>query len=206
MYRNNILKEAEEYFTKKLEENTIGPGVADYNSIEAQRIRFDQISKILPIRDEGFSICDFGCGIGDFYDYLSEKYSEFDYCGIDVCKPVIEKAKSLHDGRFINDYEIKERYDYIVSSGIFNAKQNTNDEEWRDYIIDTITMYDKYADRGFAFNCLTKYSDEDHKKDYLYYTDPLFIFDYCKTHFSRNVALLHDYGIYDFTILVRKDL
>jgi hypothetical protein len=32
------------------------------------------------------------------------------------------------------------------------------------------------------------------------------IFDICKRKFSRNVALLHDYGLYEFTILVRKDL
>jgi len=40
----------------------------------------------------------------------------------------------------------------------------------------------------------------------LYYADPGFFFDYCKTHFAKNVALLHDYGLYDFTILVRKQL
>jgi len=38
----------------------------------------------------------------------------------------------------------------------------------------------------------------------LYYADPCFIFDYCKRNFSRNVALLHDYELYEFTIIVRK--
>ena len=38
----------------------------------------------------------------------------------------------------------------------------------------------------------------------LYYADPCALFDYCKRSFSRNVALLHDYEIYDFTLLVRK--
>lgn len=57
---------------------------------------------------------------------------------------------------------------------------------------------------GFAFNALTKYSDPEFMKEELYYTDPLFMFDYCKTNFSKNVALLHDYRQYDFTILVRK--
>ncbi|MBM3138043.1 MAG: class I SAM-dependent methyltransferase, partial [Chloroflexi bacterium] len=30
------------------------------------------------------------------------------------------------------------------------------------------------------------------------------LFDYCKVNFSKNVALLHDYKLYDFTIIVRK--
>jgi hypothetical protein len=63
---------------------------------------------------------------------------------------------------------------------------------------------DEISTRGFSFNVLTSYSDEDKKRDYLYYADPLFLFDYCKRHFSRKVALLHDYPIYEFSILVRK--
>ena len=60
------------------------------------------------------------------------------------------------------------------------------------------------AGAGFAFNCLTSYSDHDKMRDYLYYADPLAIFDHCKKHYAKDVALLHDYGLYEFTILVRK--
>jgi hypothetical protein len=63
---------------------------------------------------------------------------------------------------------------------------------------------DDKSDAGFAFNCLTIYSDSDHRKSELYYADPLYLFDYCKKNFSKNVTLLHDYGEYDFTILVKK--
>jgi hypothetical protein len=38
----------------------------------------------------------------------------------------------------------------------------------------------------------------------LHYADPGRLFDYCKRRFARNVALLHDYGLYEFTLLVRK--
>ena len=58
---------------------------------------------------------------------------------------------------------------------------------------------------GFAFNCLTGYSDADRMRPDLYYGDPLWFFDLCKRKYARNVALLHDYGLYDFTIIVRKD-
>jgi hypothetical protein len=55
---------------------------------------------------------------------------------------------------------------------------------------------------------LTKYSDAERMagRPDLFYGDPLFFFDFCKRNFSRNVALLHDYGLYDFTIIVRKDI
>lgn len=51
---------------------------------------------------------------------------------------------------------------------------------------------------------LTKYSDKEYLRDNLYYGDPMFIFDYCGT--FKNVALLHDYGLYEFTIIVRKEI
>ena len=38
----------------------------------------------------------------------------------------------------------------------------------------------------------------------LYYGDPRAFFDHCKRRFSKQVALLHDYGLYEFTIRVRK--
>jgi hypothetical protein len=56
--------------------------------------------------------------------------------------------------------------------------------------------------RGFAFNVLTKYSDPERMRPDLYYADPLFLFNYCKKSF-KSVALLHDYPLYEFTILVK---
>ncbi len=62
----------------------------------------------------------------------------------------------------------------------------------------------KASEKGFSFNLLTSYSDAHLKKDYLYYANPGFWFDFCKQNFSRNVALLHDYNLYEFTIRVRQ--
>ena len=58
--------------------------------------------------------------------------------------------------------------------------------------------------QGIAFNMLTSYSDWTSPK--LYYADPLQVFDRCKRELWRDVALLHDYGIYEFTMLVRFDV
>ena len=41
-------------------------------------------------------------------------------------------------------------------------------------------------------------------RGHLYYADPASVFDLCMRRYSRHVALLHDYGLYEFTILVRK--
>jgi hypothetical protein len=38
----------------------------------------------------------------------------------------------------------------------------------------------------------------------LFYADPAEVFEYCRKRYSRSVALLHDYPLYEFCILVRK--
>ena len=201
-----ILNQANDYYTAKLLEHGETSLGLDWNSKAAQTIRFDQITKIIQDPSRHFSICDYGCGIGDYNDYLAERFSSYDYYGLDISEKMIETAKRRHpSAQFSVTFEPTTCFDYLVSSGIFNVRQSVSDADWLNYILESINLFHRYTKRGFAFNCLTKYSDEDHKKDYLYYADPLFLFDYCKTKFSKNVALLHDYKLYDFTILVRKE-
>jgi hypothetical protein len=52
---------------------------------------------------------------------------------------------------------------------------------------------------------LTSYSDPGRMRPDLYYGDPREYFDLCKRKYSRHVALLHDYGLYEFTIIVRTN-
>jgi hypothetical protein len=91
-----------------------------------------------------------------------------------------------------------------VASGIFNVKLDTPEETWREYVLETLERLSRLASRGFAFNVLSLYSDPERRRPDLFYADPLFLFDHCKTRFAREVALLHDYPLYEFTLLVRK--
>jgi hypothetical protein len=96
------------------------------------------------------------------------------------------------------------RADYGVASGIFNVRLQTDDASWAAYIESALKELDQTSTLGFAFNCLTSYSDADRMRADLYYADPCRMFDLCKRRFSKRVALLHDYGLYEFTIVVRK--
>lgn len=199
----------EEYYTNKIKEHGATPQGVDWNGEESQFIRFEQLSKIISTNNS-FSIGDIGCGYGKYFEFLQNRFNNFNYIGYDLSEKMIENAKKLYGdmgGEFLqiksND-KIKES-DYLVASGIFNVKNEVSESEWLYYILDTIEMMNKKSKKGFAFNVLTKYSDKEYMRDYLYYADPLFLFDYCKRNFSKNVALLHDYELYEFSILVRKE-
>ncbi len=51
---------------------------------------------------------------------------------------------------------------------------------------------------------LTNCSDAHLMHDDLHYADPLETFERCKPRCSRHVALLHNYALYEFTVLVRR--
>ena len=122
---------------------------------------------------------------------------------------MIAKAKEVHgedpQSTFVTEERMLTEVDYTVASGIFNVKLETAAAEWDEYVLQTLGRIDALSRKGFAINVLTKYSDAEFMRPDLYYADPLFLFDYCKTNYSRFVALLHDYPLYEFTILVRKD-
>ena len=176
---------------------------------EAQRVRFSQLFKLVTTK-EAFSINDLGCGVADFVDFLNGEKANFVYRGYDMMPEMIQRAKNkFADNELVllqtiaNIAEISPA-DYTIASGIFNIRLITSDEIWLRHILDTITMMNSKSRLGFAFNILSIYSDSEFRKAELYYADPLYLFDYCKRTFTQNVAVLHDYGQYDFTIIVRK--
>ena len=197
------------YYSEKLQAHGASPQGVDWNSRESQRLRFGELLRICEGRQD-FSLNDIGCGYGALADHLLELGQRCDYLGVDISAPMIAKAEELHRGRarcrFLAGERADRSADYSVASGIFNVKLAAPDAAWREHVLRTLDGLDAASRRGFAFNCLTKYSDAERMRDDLYYADPGELFDHCKRRFSRNVALLHDYGLYEFTLLVRKDV
>lgn len=204
----NLISEVSEYYSRKIAAHGDTPRGVDWNGEESQVTRFVQLCKIIHLTTPNFSLNDLGCGYGALLDYLRGNNTTCTYLGVDVSQEMIKVAGQRHaaveQARFITATEPDEVAHYGVASGIFNVRLGRTDAEWFDYLQATLDVLDRTSNLGFAFNCLTSYSDEDKKRDYLYYADPCQLFDLCKRRYSRQVALLHDYGLYEFTILVRK--
>ncbi len=196
------------YYEKALElHGTTAQGV-DWKDQASQYLRFEQLVRVCP-RGVPFTVLDFGCGYGELRDYLGAQKFLAEYHGYDISPRMVEEARAkapeLPADRWLTDERGLATYDYAVASGVFNVKQSAGTDEWRAYVEQTLRTLHRITRKGFSFNCLTSYSDADRMVDKLYYADPTFYFDFCKRQFSRNVALLHDYGLYEFTVLVRKD-
>ncbi|OOE39541.1 SAM-dependent methyltransferase [Salinivibrio kushneri] len=206
--KTELLSEVADYYSNKLASHGNTPQGVDWNGGESQFLRFEQLCRIINSHNDRVSVNDLGCGYGALLDFLTSKYKKAYYTGVDVSPEMIKAAQLRHqsnsNAQFIVGSRPDVKADFGIASGIFNVRLGQNDSKWFEYLEDTLDTLNSTSLHGFAFNCLTSYSDEDKKRDYLYYADPCKLFELCKRKYSRNVALLHDYGLYEFTILVRK--
>jgi SAM-dependent methyltransferase len=167
-------------------------------------MRFDQLMRVIKSRQDSLEINELGCGYGAFYEHLLARgVPVSQYCGVDISAEMIERARlRLKDvsAEVAIGAELTRDADYSFASGIFNVRLSCVDAEWRDHILLTLSNLASRSRRGFAFNLLSTYVDW--RAERLFYGDPLFFFDYCKRHFSRYVTLVHDYPLWEWTILV----
>jgi SAM-dependent methyltransferase len=202
----DIQERVRRYYTGTVTDYGPTPRGVDWNSLEGQLLRFDQLLKLCD-RESPYSLIDLGCGYGGLLDHLTSAGDAVRYFGLDLSDAMIREARTLHPQEPPATFEVgaatTQPADYVVASGIFNVKQQTPDEIWADYILKTLEEMARMSTRGFAFNLLTSYSDPKLRRPDLHYADPCRLFDTCKRRFSRHVSLLHDYGLWEFTILVR---
>ena len=195
-----------DYYTAKVREHGPTARGVDWNGAESQELRFAQLVRVAEHLDEPFSLLDYGCGYGALADWLDRRGTRVDYRGFDLSDDMVRLARERRPDARVTAAEAElEPADVAVASGIFNVRLDVDHARWATYVEDVIRTLDRLGRRGIAFNMLTSWSDPEYMRDDLFYGDPCAYFALCKRELSRHVALLHDYGLYEFTILVRKD-
>jgi SAM-dependent methyltransferase len=202
----SILQGVASYYASKLEMHGATPLGVDWNGIESHERRHRQFLRLLDGSMDA-SIIDVGCGFGDFWRFLRAEGHRGGFTGYDIAPSMIEKARQIHgesdDLRWRIGAEPVEIADFAIASGIFNVKGAVQDEVWAGYIHRAIDILARAGRRGFAFNVLSTSSDPERRRPNLFYADPVDMLARCLQRYGRSVALLQDYGLYEFTVLVR---
>lgn len=203
----SALESVKELYTNNLNEHGITSRSVGWPDPEAQRLRFQKLASIIePDGVSPVSINDWGCGYGSMFDYFKTTDIEISsYYGYDVSPEMIAAAGSqIEDpaAEWIVSSEVTTAADYTFVSGTFNVRFDAGDSEWDGYIKQKLRELYAQSKRGIAFNLLTSYVDW--RDPHLFYADPSEYFAFCKTELSRYVTLLHDYPLYEWTILIRR--
>jgi SAM-dependent methyltransferase len=194
------------YYSSKLALHGATSQGVDWNGRQSHELRHRQFLRLLD--DPDASVLDLGCGFGDFLRFLRAEGHRGPFIGYDVASDMIAEALRLHgegaDRRWRVGAMPVETADFAVASGIFNVKGDVPVEIWARYVHDTIDVLARAGRRGFAFNVLSLSSDPERRTAHLYYADPGATLSDCLRRFGRSVALLQDYGLYEFTLIVRR--
>lgn len=211
-----LIDEAAAYYARTLREHGATPRGADWNGAESQSLRFRELLRVLPATPTGAaspvpspSLCDLGCGYGALLDHVHALGLSLRYTGVDIVASMIDEARALHREhdavRWLHADAPDGLHDYVVASGIFNVRGDADDASWLGHVLRIVDRMHDHSRRGFAFNCLTTSSDLDRRRPHLYYADPAAMLTHCLNRYSRHVAVLQDYGLYEFTVIVRKE-
>ena len=197
-------------YTKNLHDYGIGPKSVGWKDESSQLLRFEKLVHVIDMKAEsgGISVNDLGCGYGAMFRYLAQIPSLrlTRYYGYDISEQMLAQANQFvadPRAKFIKSPRATHKADYSFVSGTFHVKQEASDELWSEYIKEMLMHLAEISIRGFAFNAITTYVDW--KQENLYYADPFLFFDFCRRNISRYVSLLHDYPLFEWTMIVRKE-
>ena len=189
----------------KIRLDKFGPGIKSLASGTEDRrlLRFKQLETLGDLNN--CKILDLGSGLGDFYNYLILKGYNIEYVGYDISPDLVQIAKknfpkARFEVRDIQQDNILETFDYVVSSQTFNYKLSNEDnyELVKSCLIKSLQV----AKKGICFDFLTKYVDFE--ENHLFYYQPEQLFAFAKT-LSKRVNLKHDSELYEFAIFIYKD-
>lgn len=204
--RGHILAAVAAYYDAAVARHGPTPQGVDWKDKETQQLRHAQFRRLVE-NDPKASILDLGCGYGDYLGVLRAQGHQGRYVGCDLAPNMIAAATALHgegpDRAWHLSEDPPERCDYAIASGLMNVNCDVKGEEWADYVEAIIDTLARSSNRGFGFNMLSLCSDPEKRRPDLYYADPVGTLDLCIRRYGRHVVLLQDYGLWEFTMLIR---
>ena len=174
---------------------------------QTQNARFDALLKGIVKADinGNISITDYGCGYGEFYNYIKNKsfMSSSLFIGYDIVDTfILEAKKNFPEVKWICSDEISLETDYIFISGTLNMSFNYSIDEWEYFLQKQLEICFKYANKVLAFNLL--YSPKRKIENGLYYTEIQKIFDFCDKNLGNTVISKTRGAKKDITVFVAK--
>lgn len=193
-------------YRQKFKEFGVSPEALQWKSKGAAHQRFRQFWAEIDFDDK--NVLDVGCGFGEMGNFLTKRYKNVKYKGVDIMPEFIENGKKIYPSL---DLEVEdffgqpkpETYDTVICSGALNSNFGTAKEnlEFRKKAIKT--MFD-HTTNVVAFNMLGGHPASQNKEDSnIWYSDSLEILEYCMS-LTRRVILRHQYHPGDFTIFMYK--
>lgn len=194
----------ESFYQKKFLKNGNDVKSLGWGSEYSQKKRF-KVLKQIGIAS-GDSVIDIGSGYADFYKFLSDQNidvslytscekEEFFY---EISEKRYKKFKNFKSIRSDFRNIKKEKYDWVVASGVFCFKSLDRK------LYNDIEILWQLAEKGMAINFLSHYTEGIVQEGFIHYR-PEEILSFFMNSISKKCVLRHDYLKNDFTVYAYRE-
>ncbi len=160
-------------------------------------------------KTEDLSLLDFGCGLSHLYDYLQKNsFNQVTYSGLDLSDQFIDMSINKYPQNNYYCLDILEsshllpQFDYVIINGIFTQKRDLTFDEMFDFFKKMIQVIFEKANKGIAFNVMSKCVDWE--KQGAFHLPFDILAEFLNASLSGNFVFRHDYGLYEYTTYVYK--
>ncbi|MDI1338900.1 class I SAM-dependent methyltransferase [Polaromonas sp.] len=201
--------DVERYYTQKVRTHGATALGVDWTCQPTQELRFVQLLKVCDFAHP-FSLNDVGCGYGALLAFLARRHSgaQVDYLGTELSQAMVDHARpSRHPSirsQFLVTGDIPRIADYSVASGIFNVKLKQPAALWTLFVQQMLAAMHEASRVGFAVNFLAPLKQGMQDIPELYRPSPEVWVRYCTHQFNAKVELACNYGMCEFTLIVRR--
>ena len=156
------------------------------------------------------TLLDLGCGLSHLYEFMSAagEYEGVEYAGLDISEKFVTASKEKYPGnRYFHKDCLKEpldlHFDYIVMNGVFTEKREMSHQAMYEFFTELVLKVYPFADRGLAFNVMSK--QVDWERDDLFHLPLDDLAWFLHNNKMRNFVIRNDYGLYEYTVYVCRE-
>ena len=170
-------------------------------SAEGKLYRYRKLFEIGDLNDR--SVLDLGCGLGEMYRPLVDRWPRARYHGVDLVPEMVAAARRLHPNLSFDTLDLLAgqapgRFDYVLMSALFNNAT----AEPTEYLEAVVARAWTIADRGIGFNFLPV--QVNFQEPTMAYHDPARVLDFLLRKISPRVRLEHHYERCDVAVFALR--
>lgn len=193
-------------YTNRLKQFGYSPQTLGWGQSGRQEVKFSVLGEPI-LKQVESSVLDVGCEFADFYDYLVGKGWNGGYHGIDIVPAVLDIAEQRHPQLDLKTMDILDyppeqanQFDFVVASGVFNAKLQEQDNN--EHIERCVTHMFHLARAAVCVDFLSTRVDFQHPT--AWHTDPGWAAALANR-LSGRFQIRHDYMPFEFSLIVYRD-